>query len=141
VQAPGELLRQQMEALRAYAERDSQALRGQSFPAWYTPAAWSGSVFDLEDLKDPFSRAQHEQEFDSAVSSASQPGTTGDLVTSQLQGDLLATMERAYRSRLRSSIRNKMHAAARRGGHGSATGTLMMGMQNYVERLIKGSQT
>jgi hypothetical protein len=143
VSAPGELLRKQFESLRRYAAQDGMALLGQAFRTWYTPEkeSWSGGPFDLTGLQMPFSRAQHEQEFDSAVANAANPGTVGDLAASQLQGDLLASLERAYRSRLRTSVRNKMHAAARRIGQGNTAGPIIVGMQNYIERIIKGSQT
>lgn len=141
VAAPGRLFRTQLMQLKAYAANDGQALLNADHSSWFTPVKedWDGDPLSLSTLGSAFSRAQHEQEFDSAVADPNRPGTTGDLVVSQLQGDVLAAMERASRSRHRSSVRNKIHAAARRTGHGRDAGTINMVMLNYVERLIRWS--
>lgn len=146
VTAPGQLFSEQLETLRAYADTDKKAsLREeQTWWAWYAPEkqGWSGDPFDLEGLSEAFSREQHHQEFDQAVSDSSNPGTVGDLAASSLQGDLLAQLERAYRSRLRTSVRNKINAAARRGGHGDEeAGVVALAFKDYVSSFIKGGSS
>lgn len=138
VRSLGILFRKQADALRRYASSNAEALRLQQGASWYAPEKeeWNGDPFLLEELHKPFDRSQHEAEFDAAVSDPQSPGVTGDLAISQLQGDFLAALERAYRSRLRTSVRNKIHAFARLQGHGADYGVINVGMVNYVERLI-----
>jgi hypothetical protein len=142
VTAVGDLFQKQMTAMAEYASKEGEAgLYKSSWPLWYTPEmkSWSGDVFKPEDIAKLFERKQHEEEFDKAVADASDPGTSNDLIVSTLQGDMLASMDRSYRGRLRTSARNKAHAAARRRGHGHEDGTIKAVEIGYIERSIKQS--
>lgn len=139
VTAAGEVFDRQVDNLRKYAENDSKAgVRDGVWPEWFAPykTSWDGNPFDIEGLAEEFSRQQHAQEFNSALT-GSNSGTLGDLAVSTIQGDFLAQMERAYRSRLRSSVRNKIHAAGRRLVQGSENGVVALGIKNYIDLLIK----
>jgi len=142
VTALGALLEKQMKRLREHAENEHKAsIRDGGWWEWYAPEkeGWSGDPFDLEGMAEPFKRSQHEEEFAKAVADPQSPGVVADLMLSQLQGDILASLERALRARLRTSIRSKMHAAARLYGHGHENGVIMLGQVNYLERLIKAA--
>ena len=75
-----------------------------------------------------------------AISDADAPGVVGDLMTSSLQGDYLAMQERAFRARHLSGVRRRLHAAARRAGHGDDKGLFKRGVLGYVESVLKQSK-
>lgn len=136
VQAVGSKFESQLKKLKEYAEKDAKVVTGEEFPTWYKPDSWTGDPLDKDGFTEPFKREQHEQEFDQAISGGDSPGTGTDLMASQMQGDVLAQMERAFRSRLRTSVRNKVNAAARRAGHGNEQGSVQIGLLGYIERMI-----
>lgn len=104
-------------------------------------AEWDGDLFNLEDISKVFDRTELEEDF-LAVIDKDQPdkGVIGDLMNISTQGDWLATLERAFRSRHSTPIRAWMHAAARRRGQANNGGVIKRGMLDYVERLVKESK-
>lgn len=101
---------------------------------------WKGDVFDLDGIHDAFDREENEDDVIKAIRDPSEPGTVGDLMVSSLQGDYLATMERAFRARHQTRIRADVHAAARRRGHGHDAGLFQRGVVGYIEGLLKLSK-
>lgn len=124
----------QVEALTRYAESDRQALLGEGANKFFEPdkGEWDGNVFDLEGLSAAFDREEIYQDFRATVT---EDGYTTDLEITQLQGDFVAAMERAYRSRLCTAVRARCHAAARRRGHANPHGVLIKGLLGYLEHL------
>ena len=101
---------------------------------------WTGSLTHIEGMGGAFDREEIAQDFKDAIKDASAPGTVGDLMVSQLQGDYLACCERAFRARHSTVVRDRMHAASRRRGHGHAKGVLKGGILFYLEELLRASK-
>lgn len=100
---------------------------------------WSGDLHDLDGMSKAFDRADNWQDFKDAIKDASAPGTSGDIIASQLQSEYLATQERAFRNRHASPCRLMLHAAARRRGHSHDNGVLKVGVLGYLENILKGA--
>lgn len=100
---------------------------------------WDGDLFNLEDISKAFSREELDEDFLKVIDPAN-PGVIGDLVSISLQGDWLATMERAFRARHQTPVRAWMHAAGRRRGHGHDAGVINQGLLRYVENLLQASK-
>lgn len=101
--------------------------------------AWDGSLFNLEDMSKAFDREAIEQDFLKVIDPAA-PGTSGDLMAISLQGDWMATMERAFRSRHSTPVRAWFHALGRRRGHAHVNGTLQKGLLRHVESVLQASK-
>lgn len=106
---------------------------------FYQPAlgAWDGDLHNIVGMGIPFDRTSQAEDFQNAAANG---GVTGDYEITQLQGDMLAVMERAYRARHHSSVRTRCHAAARHRGHGHPTGVLRLGILGYLQLLEKQSK-
>lgn len=133
----GTQFRKQTEALRDHSDKESVSTRNQGAPEWFRPDGFDGDVYDIEDMHEPFSREEHEEQFAQVVKDPNAPGTTGDFSMIALQGDFLAAMERAYRDRHMSSVRRRIHSAARRMGHSAETGVIKLGLVGYIENIDK----
>lgn len=96
-------------ALRAVGNREWQ--NGDNITPFAIPSL--GSVYDRTDINENYA---------DCVSDGASPGTAGDVISLKTQGDILASMERAYRARHASSVRCMAHAAGRRAGHGHEKG-------------------
>jgi hypothetical protein len=103
---------------------------------FYQPpdSGWSGDVTDWQGMSQAFDRTLQQEDFQKMVTD---DGTTSDNTLIVLQNDLLAALERAYRARHHSSVRTRMHAAARHRGHGHSGGVLKKGLQGYLEWIEK----
>jgi hypothetical protein len=101
---------------------------------------WDGDVFNVADMGKPFDRLEHEEDVINAIKDIDNPGVVGDLIASVLQGDWLATQERAFRARHAGKIRAGLHAASRRYGHGHAGGLFNKGLVNYIKQITKVSK-
>lgn len=125
--------------LRGAAENIYKGLKGDGQRKWpdYRRNAWDGSISDLEGFTKAFDRSDIGQDAKNAVKDPEQAGVVGDFILCQLQGDYVACFERAYRARNSSSIRAKIHAAARRNGHSHERGVLQAGIVNYLENISK----
>lgn len=127
-------LRKQLVALRKYAQSHADAVKGDKPSQWYTPDGWEQGVLEVEQLGKSFDRKKHGEDFVRVVNSR---GTEDDLVLTQLQGDLLACMERAFRLRHTSSVRARAHAAARLAAHGRQNGVIDQAFWDYLTAIDK----
>lgn len=82
-------------------------------------------LFDREDLYEMFRKAMIDQ------------GVVGDLTAILVQGDFVASMQRAYLARHHSAIRCRAHGAARHRGHGDENGILNRGFVHYMSEVLK----
>lgn len=125
----------QLRSLAEQNEAAALAVMQSRRPTWFRPAGWNGNPFDIPGMKEPFSRKQQETEFRKAVADPDSPGTTADLEMVSVQGQTLQVMERAFRLRMASPLRNRLHAAARLRGHGREHGAIISGLLGYVANL------
>lgn len=101
---------------------------------------WTGDLFDLVGMKKAFDRTENAEDIRNAIKDPQNPGTVGDLIVSELQGDRLACMERSFRLSNATRVRLSIHAAARRRGHGHDAGLLKRGVQRYLTQMLKQSK-
>jgi hypothetical protein len=101
---------------------------------------WTGDPFDLENLGKPFDRTEQNEDMHKVVTARDKLGVIGDLQLITLQGDYLATLERATRLRLSTRCRATAHAAARLRGHGHTGGLFNRGVIGQIARLSKLSK-
>ena len=94
---------------------------------------WDGDLTDIEGMSKPFDRQEIAQDAKDAVKDSENPGNVGDLTLTSLQGDWLATLERAYRNRHAGSVRLRSHAAARKVAQGHEAGVFAAGVKGYLE--------
>jgi len=102
--------------------------------------AWSGDVFDIEGIGHAFNREAIGKDFKDAIKDAEAPGTVGDLMISQLQGDHVATMERAFRVRHQSRVRGDIHSIGRRYGMAHDAGIFKRGLEGYLAAILRKSK-
>ena len=130
--------RQQMEQLATWAEQQaSQAVENLKPGFWYRPEGFTADLFDLPAYHEPFLRKQQEDECMKAVKDSNSPGTSGDLQMVVLQGDMMQTLERAFRARHHSAVRTRVHPGARLLGHGTSAGVIRNGMLGYIVNVDK----
>lgn len=134
-----ENFRKQTDKMKENSEKLAKASQLKEQRPWMHPelGSWLGDLFDLKGMAEPFKRDENHNDLLQAVKSAESPGTTTDLIASQLQGDFLGTCERAFRERHKSTIRSRLHAAGRHYGSGHESGIVKEGIQNYIQWLIK----
>lgn len=145
---------QGIEALKQTAQYQAEAITEQADPIQpivnrnvkpadpenpEAPTGWDGDLFNLEGISQAFSRDELDEDFLKVIDPAN-PGVIGDLVSISLQGDWLATMERAFRARHQTPVRAWMHAAGRRKGHGHNAGVINQGLLRYVENLLQAAK-
>ena len=109
---------------------------------WFRPrsneAFWTGSLFDYEGFKPPFSRETANEEYQAAVKDPEDAGVAGDLVATTTQIDVLSAMERAYLARMTSTYpRMLAHMSGRKAGHGQPNGPIGLRVLDYVRNLLK----
>lgn len=136
-----DVFRTQLEKLAENAKNAHQALLLQEQRKWCKPdlQGWSGDPFDLDGMSEAFKRDANHEDFLNALKS-DDPGAIGDLAVSQLQGDWLAALERAYRRRYASSVRSRMHAAGRLFGHGHDMGPFKQGVMKWLEGMVQSTK-
>lgn len=132
------ILRSNAEAAKAVA--DALRNKKQSKQHAVDKNGWDGDIFNSPDIKKPWDTKEHEEDVINSIKDLNSPGVVGDLIVSVLQGDWLATQERAFRARHSTKVRNTMHAAARRAGHGHEAGLFNKGVLNYVKHVVKLSK-
>lgn len=135
-------LDQAIEGLRVSGENEGLALAGQAVAQQHvvSPNGWNGDLFQIDQLHLPFARDEIEEDFRAATRDAGQPGTVGDLMACQLQGDYLAMQERAFRGRHQTPVRMYLHAVARRRAHGQSGGVVVRGVLGGLENLLRLSK-
>jgi len=82
---------------------------------WRLPVAWLGDPLDIPSFMLPFDRVLINDDYTTVFSNTD--GREADAMAAKLQGDHVASQERAFRYRHASHIRTCMHAANRRKGH------------------------
>lgn len=139
------VLNAQIDKLVEYALKMEAALCNTGHPDFFIPdvsaaatntSAWTGDTLDIDSLNS-FSREELATQFRNAVKDANNPGAVGDMITTILQGDFLAQMERAFRLRHSTAVRLRMHSAGRHRGHGHVNGVFRQGLTNYLKQLLK----
>src|SRR5688572_22144045 len=83
---------------------------------WLLPptSAWSGDPMDIPGMNHAFDRTALNNLYIAVVSDTQQRGRQGEAGILKIQVDYIAALERAFRTRQASSVRCKIHAAARR---------------------------
>lgn len=127
----------QMDRLILTAEVGEKALEQAGQPDWYMPerSVWDGDLFDIEGMAAPFDRQEHYDDFKEVCKDALDPGTVGDLIAIQLQGDWLACLERAFRLRHKSHCRAMIQTSARLMCHHRKL--FDSTLKGYVERILQ----
>ena len=131
----GQVFQRQLRALALYNEQMAVAAKNAGPAAWATPVDEDGKPVTLADLANACSRKEQGDQFVAAVGDGNAPGTVGDLSLCQLQGDFVASLERAYRARRLCACRSRLHAAARAAGHSHPRGPVLGGLLGYAVRL------
>lgn len=122
--------------LRLHAQAVRTALATGAQNLWFRPSNWAGDHFDLEGLREPFSRDAANQVVIQAISDPEHPGVSGDLVAATTMVDWLATLERAYRNRHTMGWpRMLAHAASRLGGQGATSGPYALMLAQVREEI------
>jgi hypothetical protein len=94
--SPGTVFSDRLNELAGHAGAAAKAAAGESPAEWYMPGNFTKTIFDLDAIHGSFDRTQQEEEFLAAVAHPDNIGTIGDLAMTQLQGDMLACMERRF---------------------------------------------
>lgn len=124
----------------AKAEYEGQS-SGAGTTHWFRPQEWTGDVFKLEALHEPFDRKKANEDYQKAVKDPEAPGTTGDVVATTTMIDYLAAMEAAFRVRhTMRRPRAMAHMLGRKRGHGSEKGPLIQCGVEYLRGVLKQSK-
>ncbi len=91
---------------------------------WYNPPlnGWSGDPMDIVGLNKAFARTNLNDVYVEIMEDSTQNGRIGEAMIVKIQIDYIAALERAYRTRQSSSVRARIHSAARRQGHAQSGG-------------------
>lgn len=132
----------QVEALSSTLQGSGNAAVAPVQRGWQSPpavagvGAWDGNPFTIdgdESIGVPFYRTDLNKAYIAAITSSG--GTGGgrvvDRMTTKIQVDYLAAMERAFRARHASSVRCTAHAAARLKMSGAFRNT-----RDYLKELL-----
>lgn len=129
----------QMEQLESTSAAAAEAAFLQGQRQWMYPPLndWSGHPFDIIGMNSAFTRANLNSIYVQIMSDPNGCGTIGESMVVKLQVDYVAALERAFRTRYCSSVRAKLHAAARRQGQGnSGAGLFSATVTGWLLRLI-----
>jgi hypothetical protein len=141
--SPGTVFNDRLNELAVHADASAKAAVGTAPAEWYIPGDFTKTIYDLDAIHNSFDRRQQEEEFVAAVAHPESIGTIGDLAMTQLQGDTLACLERAFRARHHSACRSRVQPAARLAGQAAETGVIKFGMIGYInniDRINKGEK-
>ena len=105
-------------------------------PAQPSITCWSLDPYDLVTMRGPFDRTDMNRDYIIVIKRFLPKQRLGEVMVIKLQLDYLAIMERAWRTRLASSVRLKIHSAARRCGHSLGSGPYLGTMVNWLNKLI-----
>ncbi len=103
---------------------------------WYIPPGWAGDVLNIPGLNAAYDRSAINNLYIQVVST-NPLGRQGEAMVLKLQLDYIAALERGFRTRQASSVRCRIHAAARRNGHSAAlydtgSGTLVIWLNQLL---------
>ena len=105
---------------------------------WYRPSGITQSLSKESgnvQVHGAFSRSEQEKWWDEATKDRKDRGTVGDFYQIQLQGDMLACMERSYRLRHKTAIQDRIYTATRQKGQGDQYGVVREGLLGYVKNI------
>lgn len=123
--------------LKEQSETVAKAETGREQRVWMVPSDWPGDPFAIDTLHVPsFDRTKVNEKYQEVHQG--NDSHIGDATAMKIQLGYLSAMERAFRSRYASHIRNVTHAAARHAGHGHDQG-VFAAVQNYAQDLIKAA--
>jgi hypothetical protein len=131
-----DVFNKQLDALKAYCERIEESMENQEPTLFFSPEKfdWDGDLTNIEGMSKAFDRSEIHDDFRDTINEDDK-GVVADLELEVTQGDFIARMERAYRQRHHTSLRDRMHAAARARGHHHDNGVLTVGVLGYLEHL------
>jgi hypothetical protein len=109
----------QLAYLLADAEALAAATLNDDTRVWMLPSGFTGNPLDPTAFVLCYSREDLSSQYQDVLING---GSVGDEMACRVQADYLSTQERAIRLRYSSSVRNKIHAAARRAGHSYTNG-------------------
>jgi len=98
---------------------------------------WNGDLFDLAGIERRFNRDKASGDFKKALQDFDDSGVVTDIEICQLAAEYLACMERAFRRRHTTRVRQVAHAMARYQGHGSPTGVFQQSVLGWMQELLK----
>jgi hypothetical protein len=132
-----EVFRTLLDGLVSQAQSIAQGLKQTGQRKWQTPTEWDGSPLDLASMTEPFDRGEIGTNYEELISDASAPGTVGDVASVKMQGDYVASMERAFRASRATPVRCLAHAAAARNGQGNSKGVFNGSILKYAEDCLQ----
>lgn len=131
----GEIINKRLIESAGFQAQNAQAVLGLGPATWCRPVDITKSYSSEEgnsQVREAFSRKEQETWFDESTKNARDLGTRGDFIQIQLQGDLMACKERAYRARHASSLKTRIHPAARLQGSGHEYGVIKQGLLGHI---------
>lgn len=133
------VFRERVTELQQHAQQQAAAVTDGEQRRWQMPTleGWAGDTLDVIAMEAPFDRAALAANHQEVIRNPEDPGTVSDLIALKLQSDYLACLERAFRTRHRTSVRSRIHAAARRRGHGDQAGIFVGGVLQYISNIIR----
>jgi len=105
---------------------------------WMYPPlqGWDGDPRKISDMNKAFVRKNLNKTYVTIMSDTTQKGTIGEIMILKLQIDYIASLERAFRTRFCSSVRARMHSAARRRGQGNPQGLFTGSIVLWLKRIL-----
>jgi len=141
-----EAWQQQHERLRQWTKAATAAAKFEKPPEWYRPElnGWSGDLFDGgEDQQSGIAKAFSAEECAEALKrmfrSADSMGSIGEAKLLYMQGEMLASMERAFRERHKQWPKALAHAAGRNHGQQHEKGVLEVCIKKQWQDLAKAA--
>ena len=134
----GEIYAKRLNEVAATLDQNHQASLGLAPAKWQRPEEVTNSITSEQGNRQvhaAFSREEQEGWWDKSTSDRKDRGTVGDFYQIQLQGDMLACMERSYRLRHNSAIQDRIYTATRFKGQGHPYGVIKEGMIGYIKNI------
>lgn len=135
-----------MDALRDTAAAAAGATCMSEQRLWYTPFlnAWSGDPTDIQGMNSAYRREGLNNDYVTVADDPEQVGRIGEQMVIKLQLDYIAALERSFRTQCATSIRCKIHAAARKKGHGQTGGLFDISggpLATWLAEMMQSSHT
>jgi hypothetical protein len=101
---------------------------------------WSGSLSEYDSMPLAFDTGDMGDLINKVVTSES-TGSTGDVMSAFMQGDMLACQKRAFMDRHRGWVRRACHAGARQAAQRQDSGIHRRNVLGYLEDFLKSIKT
>jgi hypothetical protein len=118
------------------AAAKASLLDGQRKWAYPPLNGWNGDPQAITDMNKAFDRNDLNAQYQELIKDKTQEGKIGEVMVTKLQVDYIAAAERAFRTRHCSSVRARLHSAARRRGQGDKKGIFTGGVVLHLQRLL-----